>query len=1082
MRRPKVNAHYFLAQFLPLAVMVLGAAAFLYYDRIDAELRRLQQEQREYVALGAATLTNDLDSPLRYLSILVHEAPVLKALDDATPANIAIMGENFASLMQRNPDYDRIRWIDENGKERVHVEKNGTTPNLGLAHSARLQSDKERQFFAEVMTLPTGNILISPMDLHRENDKIQLPHKPTVRVAIPVSSSQRQARGILSMTVLMAPMLDRFSSQVERSSNRAMLLNGDGYWLYSTNSADEWGFMFNRDVRLGKNYPKVWQRIESESNGSVINEDGIWTWQHVAVNRNNNKAGVIQQSPWTVVLHLPQQRILIDRYRLLMRLGGFVGLILMVLAALSWQLAVHRKRRELAVLDRLKTETELIASQQRINDLLRHQEARSMLAAIVASSDEAIIGTDLDELITSWNPGASKLFGYSTSEIRDQSIYLLVPQEKTSEARNIIAQIREGDAVVTFETVRRHKDGHLLDISVTVSPIFDDYKKIIGISYIARNISQRKRLEEELSLYRKHLEQLVEQQTKDLLDTNRHLELALSKAEAATRAKSNFLSNMSHEIRTPMNAVLGLTYLLERSGLQSEQQDLVGKIIFAGQSLLNIINDVLDVSKIEAGRLELEHVPFRLSTVLENVTNLAAPGIGDKDVELVIDYEDKTVDYLHGDALRLEQILLNLTSNAIKFTAQGNISIHISVLHRLGEQVTLRFAVTDTGTGIALERQQDIFKAFTQGDSSTTRRYGGTGLGLAICRHLVQLMQGEIGVVSAPGKGSQFWFTLPLQLLPQELEKSAIDGALVMSLGHDSRDAVMARVAADSRNNRLQGARVLVVDDSEINCEVAKRILEADGAQVHTVADGSEAVQWLGQHAKEVDVVLMDIQMPVMDGYSATHEIRHTLKLTNLPIIALTAGAFKAQEEAALAAGMNAFLSKPYNVEQIIALMRQYIAPPPATEIAQHKTVASATSNTIAEQTHAGPGTPAASDHPGSAQPSLVDIDISVGLEAWGNEALYKKFLGKFVEQYDKTGSDIVHLIETNELTAAKVITHKLRGSAGTLALNATHHLAGELEILLTEAAIDACKLKAEELDQVLHSALAAIVAYTAQT
>ncbi|MFJ9452291.1 response regulator [Herbaspirillum sp. NPDC101397] len=1202
MRRAKGNPHYFLAQFLPLAALVLVAAGFLYHNRIDAEMRRLQLEQRERVSLGAASLANDLDAPLRHLSILTSEAPIARAINNPTPENLALMAENFSTLMLRNPYYDQVRWIDQDGMEKVRI--NMTSMGPAALPATLLQSKKDRPYFNDTVALQRGQMLVSPMDLNVENNRIEVPHKPTVRMSVSVAAADGTPRGIVIINVLMAPLLDRFSNQVERGANRAMLLNGDGYWLYSTNSADEWAFMFKREETLAKRTPNVWKAISAQATGTMV-EDGIWSWQRVDLDASTGRYGLHQQSPWTVVLYLPEKRVQVDNSNILLRLCLFVGLILLALAMLSWQLAINRRRREAAVHDRLKTEAELSASEERVADLLRHQETRSILASIVASSEDAIIGSGLDDVINSWNPAAEKLFGYLSREVLNQSAYILVPPERNGEARHITDQIMEGKTVANFETVRWHKDGRLLDISVTVSPILDGDKKIAGISYIARDITNHKRLEKELSQYRQHLEGLVEQQTRTLRDTNKNLELALSKSESATRAKSSFLSNMSHEIRTPMNAVLGLTYLLEKTSLQSDQRDLVRKIIVAGHSLLGIINDILDVSKIEAGRLEVEHVPFRLSAVLENVVNVTAPNIGDKDVELVVGFNDVGVEHLYGDALRLEQILTNLTSNAIKFTARGEISIHVSVVSEIGDKVMLRFAVTDSGIGIPPERQQDIFQAFTQEDTSTTRRYGGTGLGLTICRHLVQLMNGEIGLTSEPGKGSQFWFMLPFQAMPPAAVQLPADGPLcvlvaddnataramlsdtiksmgwqvdVVDSGQDAVSKTMTRLrhnlyydlylldwkmpgmdglaaaraireasspqgqppivimvtahardevlnapdaemvdavitkpvtpstlyntiihvrrhrseakdrgnneaapqASAARDNRITGVRVLVVDDSEINREVAKRILEADGAEVFAAADGQEAVDWLRERPQGVDLVLMDIQMPVMDGYTATYEIRDTLQLRELPVIALTAGAFKAQQEAAMAAGMNGFLSKPYNVEQIISVVRQHIAHLSADELERRRAAPaaypSATVSTVFPSATVGMGT--AGVAAASAQ-DLSGIDVAVGLEAWGSEDIYRKFLGKFAEQYGKTGSDILAHLQAEELPQAKTLAHKLRGSAGTLALIDVHRLAGELEGLLSGAASASdCRVKAAELDAALTIARRAIASY----
>ncbi|MBB3214513.1 PAS domain S-box-containing protein [Herbaspirillum sp. Sphag1AN] len=1171
MFRSKLSLPYFWAQFLPLALLVLGAAAFRYNNNIDVELHRLQMQQQEYVALGAISLANDMDAPLRHLSILVHENPIQAAINDPSEINKGLMADSFSTLILRNPVYDQVRWIDEGGNEIVNVMAGLNGPER-IAEQA-LANKKNMPYFARTMALPRNEILLSPLELYKTNGHVDAPHKPVLRLSAPISDANGKPRGILIINLLMAPLLEHFANQVEHESNRAMLLNGEGYWLYNTNTSDEWGFMFGHEVTIGKQFARIWQMMQTRPQGNEI-DDGIWSWQRVELQVGNPRYHVRQPSPWTVAMYLPSQRLLIDRNLIMIRLGAFVAVVLLVLGLLCWRLASIRRKRELENHDRLRTEAELVVSEHRVAELERYQEARSMLASIVASSDDAIIGTGLDDIITSWNPGAERVFGYLSTEVLSQSIYMLVPAERTEETRGLVTQVAEGSRIVNFETVRWHRDGRLLDISVTVSPILDNQKNIIGTSYIARDISDRKRLEKEVNQHRQHLEALVEQQTGKLREVNRNLELALSRSESATRAKSSFLSNMSHEIRTPMNAVLGLTYLLEKTSLQADQRDLIRKILTAGQSLLGIINDILDVSKIEAGRLEIESVPFRLSTVLENVVNVNVPAIGDKQVELVVGFNYVGIEHLYGDALRLEQILTNLTSNAIKFTTGGEISIRAETISKNGDQVVLRFAVTDSGIGIPKSRQQDIFHAFTQEDTSTTRRYGGTGLGLTICRHLVQLMGGEIGVISEPGEGSQFWFTLPFQVLPESVTElqaglvlqvlvaddhdsarailadtvksigwqvevaesgedalsrsmakiqhnnpydvflldwrmDGIDGlttaraireasvaqslspVIIIATGHTREDlwsaadpglidAVISKPVtpstlyntiiqayqrrgtpalqpstqeASQEHADMRGLRVLVVDDSEINCEVARRILESEGVIVSCVNDGSEAVTWLREQS--ADLVFMDIQMPLMDGYQATQEIRNQLQLSALPIIALTAGAFKAQQEAALAAGMDGFLSKPYNIEQILSVVRQHAANPHADKTAGPVTVTKA-----------------------SAAPAPV-LNIDVGLEAWGSVDLYRKFLLQFAEQYGGTADQIVAHLLVAETAPAKVLAHKLRGSAGTLALNEVYELAGDLEVLLVEQVpIAACQERAGQLRQAVQRAQHAIADY----
>jgi signal transduction histidine kinase/CheY-like chemotaxis protein len=426
------------------------------------------------------------------------------------------------------------------------------------------------------------------------------------------------------------------------------------------------------------------------------------------------------------------------------------------------------------------------------------------------------------------------------------------------------------------------------------------------------DITERKRGEERLQQTNQDLTIAIEQSNK-----------LAEQARKANAAKSEFLANMSHEIRTPLNGVIGMTGLLLDMDLNTEQHEYAQIAHISGEILLSLINDILDVSKIEACKLELETLDFDLRSMLKDTTDFLAIGAREKGLDLVCLVEPKVISRLSGDPGRLRQILVNLGTNAVKFTKKGEIVILVCLESEDKRNVTLRFAVSDTGIGIPANRQDILFSPFTQVDGSTTRKYGGTGLGLAISKQLAELMGGKIGLESKEGKGSTFWFTAMFEKQPTG------SGSADEGLAKIEGEGAMEHSAATSTisENGKRKIRILVVEDNPVNQKVAQVMLRKMGLRADVVADGQEAVKTL--QMIPYDLVLMDCQMPEMDGFEATRCIRQEgSKVLNprIPIIAMTAATMQRDRKKCIQAGMSDFIAKPVQQRELVEILARWLA------------------------------------------------------------------------------------------------------------------------------------------------------------
>jgi PAS domain S-box-containing protein len=530
-----------------------------------------------------------------------------------------------------------------------------------------------------------------------------------------------------------------------------------------------------------------------------------------------------------------------------------------------------------------------ITERKRNEDALRngHETLRSILNTTL----DGFWRVDTAGKLLDVNPAYCEQSGYRRAELLQMHVFDLEAREVAAESAERMKRI----AVVgrdRFESSHRRKDGSVWQVEISAT-----YREADGGEFLVfvRDITERKRAEDEIAQHRYHLEEEVLSRTFELAE-------AKEAAEAANRAKTAFLANMSHEIRTPMNGILGMASLLRRSGVTPAQSERLDTIDTAGQHLLSIINDILDLSKIEAGKFVLDEAPVSIGSLLANVNSVVSERARASGLRVLIEGESLPYN-LVGDPTRLQQAMLNYAINAIKFTEHGSVTLRTLAQEEAADSVLLRFEVEDTGIGIPPETLPRLFAAFEQADNSTTRKYGGTGLGLAITKRLAEIMGGDAGAVSTAGVGSTFWFTA-------RLKKSADAHVELTPLSADAEEVL---------RKRHGGRRVLIVDDEPVNREVAKMLLEDTGVLIDTADDGSEAVAM----AQKTDyaAILMDMQMPTLNGLEATRRIRQHADRQHTPIIAMTANAFAEDKARCLEAGMSDFMVKPFDPETLFSIL-----------------------------------------------------------------------------------------------------------------------------------------------------------------
>mgnify|MGYP003630219758 CR=1 FL=1 len=1184
--------------------------------------------------------------------------------------------EIFSAYLHAHPTATQVRYIgvESGGKEVIRVDQRDG--NIVVTQPDKLQVKGGRSYFLETVRRK-GDVYISDINLNRENGSVADLSERTIRAGIAVNDVRGGIAGIVIINTSADQILNSLASEIDANFN-SYLLNENGYFINNSE--------VNKEGRSGSNEKDLVSSREQSASWSDVLPEILTKGDIAAVadgstqyaEFNDQKAyfsvkalpfdEMNKQRVLYFVTAVPSQRIedLVSKVRrtTIYSLLSISVLVLIFLYIVSLSI----KRRELVNLK------------------------NSEIAAIVNHSPDAIIGLSSSGFVTSWNPGAEEMFGYTVGEAVGQSVLdLIVEEGRREEEVYILGEARRGSVIPHVEVRRRCKNGRLIHVEMTVSPVISEQGDVIGVANICRDTSPLKEAQRRILEVNASLEKTVTERTAELAalvsvqhaildgagyaiiatdidgrithfnpaaevmlgyradeaigkltpgafhdatevierakvlskelgftvkpgmdsvttkprmgiseelewtfrrkdgsrfpvllkvtvlssedgrvegflgiamdltlrkEAQKELIEAKENADRANRAKSDFLANMSHEIRTPMNAVIGMLQLIKSTPLSDKQADYVDKSRGAAKSLLLILNDILDLSKIESGKMLLDPISFSIDSLLKDVATIISIGVAKKPVEIVFEISPDVPSMVIGDSLRIQQILINIAGNAVKFTSRGEVVISIDLISSADDEVRLGFSVRDTGIGMTPEQQDKLFNSFSQAEAGTTRRFGGTGLGLVISKRLVHLMNGELELESHAGIGSTFSFSLLLQrseddehlteqiademllklrvlilddndvaraaiaqlaeslgwvaatasdsdealrlieeavrkgepyqvafvdwFLPNAGAKALLPGlsklatecsvdmsVIAMTPAHLSeqladdiaagglkvdgavnkpltpsdlldaasdvlltrhRRSVRSGSGSGLQSDALFGLNILLVEDNVNNQQVAKELMEMAGGKVTIAEDGIVAVDILRDDGFLFDVVLMDIQMPRMDGYAATGKIRKELGLVDLPIIAMTANAMPNDRQACFDAGMNEHVGKPFEVDNLIGVILTSVSETPPSKVSVLR------------------ASQAPSEKPASKTANQGD-DFPAALKRFNNdETFFCRHARGFVSRYAQGLTAIEKTLKDADHEAFFREIHSLKGLAATVGASQLERYLKEVE------------------------------------
>jgi len=950
-----LKKHIFLKIFT-LFFILFGA---LFYLRLDGVFKTIEQKYKlELISHNSSTSELIQRHLLNAKKDLLYLADIYQALKKSIQhyeheyiQDLELIIEPF--MIQRNV-YSQILYLNLDGQEILRVDhKDG---EVTIADQTDLQNKSSHYYVKDSKILHPGEIYLSKLDLNIENDQIEEPYDSVIRLSSPVLDENNKISGYVIINYSGQAIID----ELEKNDGQihSLLLDKESHYLKSDTKDNEWGHLLKNDVSFKKHHPKQWKQIVSAPSGEFLLNSSFYAFLHldpVQVVSPHRKS--LSKRNWVILSYICKDIVQDTFFEYVYSIWWIIVSIILIALLFSYLLTRYIKV---------------------LNDV--NQRMDIAYEAFKHSSDSIIVLNKNIEIIQV-NRAFEKMTGYRENEVLFKNPKFLKDPAYRYE-KSFFKEMWKKINTNEFwsgevHNIRKNLEPYVQHLSIGVVKRDAKVTHYIGVS---SDVTEHKRLEAQMIQARKV-------------------------AEKANQAKNIFLANVSHEIRTPMNAILGYCELLTATQLDSQQSNYMTKTINAAHSLLSILNDMLDLSKIEAGQTRLKVLPFKPENIIKQSVDILSLSAQKKSLELTYEVDENIPEYLIGDPERIRQVLINLIGNAIKFTQTGSVHINLFTLHKNTQSCTIEFAVSDTGIGIAKQNHADLFEYFTQVDSSKTREKGGTGLGLAISKQLVKAMDGSIEVESEPGQGSTFSFKLKLDIAQSVPSKQILLPEYLFYFGN---------------------MYILLVEDNSENREVAGTLLKKMGIDVDEAVNGEVAIEMVRK--KKYDMVLMDIQMPKLDGLSATKILRSE-GFTDLLIIALSAHTSEIECKNSLDAGMNDHLNKPFTMYTLQNLLVQWLP----NKIVKKIRVSNTKENSWVNQLPPIPGL-------------VLDDEMS---HYWLKKEDFLDKLKLFVHNTVKEANTLHTMIDKKNTSTALKSLHKLKGSVKLYGANRLFAIIEQLETVL---------------------------------